>query len=95
MTPAGRERLEVLARRRWRLSLALTAAMLTTYFGFILLVAFDKPLLGTRLSEGLSLGMFLGAAVIVVAWLLTGVYVFWANRVYDAELARLVEEHRA
>jgi uncharacterized membrane protein (DUF485 family) len=95
MTPAGRERLEILARRRWRLSLALTGAMLTTYFGFILLVAFDKPLMGQRLAPGLSLGMFLGAAVIVVAWVLTGVYVAWANKVYDAQLARLVEEHRS
>ena len=56
MTPAGRERLEILARRRWRLALALTGAMLTTYFGFILLVAFDKPLMGQQLAPGLSLG---------------------------------------
>lgn len=95
MTPAGRERLEILARRRWRLALALTGAMLTTYFGFILLVAFDKPLMGQQLAPGLSLGMFLGAAVIVVAWVLTGVYVAWANKVYDAQLARLVEEYRS
>ena len=30
----------------------------------------------------------LGALVILVAWALTGIYVRWANRVYDAELAR-------
>ena len=37
---------------------------------------------------GLSLGILLGALVILVAWALTGIYVRWANRVYDAELAR-------
>jgi len=77
-----------LAARRWRIALVLTAAMLATYFGFVLLVAYDKPLLGTILMPGLSLGIVLGVVVILVAWALTGIYVRWANRVYDAELAR-------
>ena len=81
--------LAALAARRWRVSLLLTAAMLVTYFGFVLLVAYDKALLGQTLSPGLSVGILLGAAVILVAWALTGLYVRWANRTYDAELARL------
>jgi len=72
-----------------RLSVGLTAAMIATYFGFIVLVAYDKPLLGTLVAPGLSLGILLGALVILVAWALTGIYVRWANRVYDVELARL------
>lgn len=79
-------RIAGLAARRWRVALALTFAMLATYFGFILLVAYDKPLLGTLVAPGLSLGILLGALVIVVAWGLTGIYVRWANRTYDAEL---------
>ncbi|HSO39549.1 MAG TPA: DUF485 domain-containing protein [Labilithrix sp.] len=81
--------LEALAARRWRVSLLLTAGMLVTYFGFVLLVAYAKPLLGQTLTPGLSLGILLGAVVILVAWVLTGLYVRWANRIYDAELARL------
>ena len=80
--------LVALAARRWRIARALTASMLVTYFGFVLLVASDKPLLGKILMPGLSLGILLGALVILVAWALTGIYVRWANRVYDAELAR-------
>ena len=80
--------LVALAARRWRIALVLTASMLATYFGFVLLVAYDKPLLGTILAPGLSLGIVLGVVVILVAWALTGIYVRWANRVYDAELAR-------
>lgn len=80
--------LVALAARRWRIALVLTATMLATYFGFVLLVAYDKPLLGTILTPGLSLGILLGGLVIVVAWALTGIYVRWANRVYDGELAR-------
>ena len=71
------------------MALLLTAGMLVTYFGFVLLVAYDKPLLGRTLTPGLSLGILLGAIVILVAWALTGLYVRWTNRVYDAELARV------
>ena len=78
-----------LAARRWRVALLLTAGMLVTYFGFVLLVAYDKPLLGRTLTPGLSLGILLGAVVILVAWVLTGLYVRWTNRVYDAELERV------
>jgi uncharacterized membrane protein (DUF485 family) len=81
--------LEALARKRWRVAASLTAAMLVAYFGFILLVAFDKPLMGRILTPGLSLGILLGALVIVVAWALTGIYVLWANGSYDRAVHRL------
>ena len=74
---------------RWRVALSLTVAMMVVYFGFILLVAFDKPLLGRVLAPGLSLGMLLGALVIVAAWVLTWVYVHWANTHYDRQLREL------
>jgi uncharacterized membrane protein (DUF485 family) len=74
---------------RWRIAITLTIAMMVAYFGFILLVAFNKPLLGTLLAPGLSLGMLLGALVIVVAWALIWIYVVWANRHYDASIQGL------
>ena len=76
------------AYRQRRFALLLTIGMIALYFGFILLIAFDKPLLARKLSPGLSLGIVLGAAVIVVSWLLTWVYVRWANTHYDLELDR-------
>jgi len=81
--------LEAIAAARWRIAVALTAAMMAIYFGFILLVAFDKPLLGRLLRPGLSLGTLLGALVIVSAWALVGIYVRWANRHYDRAVASL------
>jgi uncharacterized membrane protein (DUF485 family) len=86
------EALRALAARRWRIAIALTAAMMATYFGFILLVAYGKATAGALVSEGLSWGILLGALVIVGAWAVTGVYVYWANRTYDPELARLRKE---
>ena len=80
-----------LSRQRWRIATALSAIMVLVYFGFVLLVAFDKPLLGTLLAPGLSVGVLLGALVIVAAWILTWYYVRWAN----AHLDRRVSEIRA
>ena len=78
-----------LAAARARVAGTLTAAVVGIYFGFIGLIAYAKPLLATRLRPGLSLGILLGALVIVVSWLLTWVYVRWANRSYDAALDEL------
>ena len=78
-----------LAARRWRLALALTAAMLVVYLGFILLIAFAKDVLAARLTGGLTVGILLGVLVIVSAWVLTWVYVRWANQVYDPALREL------
>lgn len=84
-------RLRVLARARGRIAGALTIAMIALYFGFIALIAFDPALLGRRVGSGLSLGIILGALVIVVSWLLTWFYVRWANTHYDAELKAIGE----
>jgi uncharacterized membrane protein (DUF485 family) len=51
--------------------------------------AFARPTLARLVAPGLSLGILLGALVIVVSWALTWTYVRWANRHYDVELDRL------
>ena len=81
-----------LAGAQWRLALRLTAAMMAVYFGFILMVAYAKPLLGRLLVPGLSLGTLLGALVIVSAWALIWIYVRWANGHYDATVKSLRKE---
>jgi uncharacterized membrane protein (DUF485 family) len=78
-----------LARRRWRVAIALTIAMVFLYFGFIALIAFNKALLARKVTEGLSLGILLGALVIIASWLLTWAYVRWANTHYDTALAAI------
>jgi uncharacterized membrane protein (DUF485 family) len=83
------ERLSALAAARWRIAIALTIAMTAIYFGFILLIAYNKPLLARLVAPGLSLGILLGALVIVLSWLLTWIYVRWANEHYDAKVADL------
>jgi uncharacterized membrane protein (DUF485 family) len=83
------DKLRALAARRWRIALTLTAVMIVLYFGFIALIAYDRPVLATLLAPGLTVGILLGALVIVVSWLLTYGYVRWANTRYDVALREL------
>ena len=80
-------RLTRVAAARWRLAILLTAVMTVIYVGFILLIAFNKPLLGKVLMPGLSLGILLGVLVIITAWVLIVIYVRWTNNHYDRVVA--------
>jgi uncharacterized membrane protein (DUF485 family) len=86
-----RDALHRIAASRRRVTGVLTGAMIFLYFGFILLVAFNKPLMGSLLVPGLSVGILLGVLVILSAWVLLGVYVLWANRSYDRQIAAFRE----
>ena len=78
-------RYQELKAKRSRFGWWLTLAMMLVYYGFILLVAFDKPFLATKLGAGVTtVGMPLGLAVIVFTVLITGLYVRRANSEYDA-----------
>jgi uncharacterized membrane protein (DUF485 family) len=81
--------LEALAARRFRVGAILTLVMLVVYFGFILLIAFNKDGLGELITDGLSWGMLLGVIVVFTTWVLTWIYVGWANRSYEPEVQRL------
>ncbi len=83
--------LDRLARLRGRVALGLTAAMLFVYFGFVLLVAYDRELLGRTIAPGLSVGIALGAGVIAFAWIVTGIYSRWAASRWDVEVEALRE----
>jgi uncharacterized membrane protein (DUF485 family) len=87
-----RTAIATLSAARWRVALPLTCAMMVLYFGFILLVAFNKPLLGRQVTDGLSIGILLGALLIVASWFLIWLYTRWANTHYDREIARLRRE---
>lgn len=83
-----------LVARRWRVSLALTACLFVLYYGFILLVAVNKALLARRFGGDTPIGIPIGAAVILGSWVLTAIYIVWANRHYDPEAKRLQDQFR-
>jgi uncharacterized membrane protein (DUF485 family) len=62
----------------------LTLAMMVVYYGFILLVAFNKEFLSQRLGEGvMTLGIPIGFGVIVFTVVITAIYVKRANSEFD------------
>lgn len=73
-----------LKARRTRFGVWLTIGMLVVYYGFILLVAFNKPLLASRIGEGvMTLGMPIGLGVILFTIVITAIYVQRANGEFD------------
>jgi uncharacterized membrane protein (DUF485 family) len=80
-----------LASQKRTISTILTVVELTLYFGFIALIAFNKPFLSGKLSEGsaTTIGIPIAVGVILLSWVLTGVYVYWANTSYDALVKRV------
>lgn len=94
MHKTAREMLEstefrALVRRKWSVSIALTAALFATYYGYILLVALNKPLLATKIGLNTTLGIPVGVGVILGSWVLTAIYILWANGAHDREVAAL------
>ncbi len=62
----------------------LTAAMLVVYYGYILLIAFNKEFLATKLGAGvMTWGIPLGLFVILFTVIITGIYVRRANSEFD------------
>lgn len=82
---ASDPRYQELKAKRTRFGVWLTLLMLVVYYGFILLVAFNKSFLATRLGEGVTtIGMPIGLGVIVFTVVITAIYVRRANSEFDA-----------
>ncbi|MTH47999.1 DUF485 domain-containing protein [Intestinirhabdus alba] len=74
-----------LVKKRQRFAFTLSLIVLIVYVGFILLIAFAPQWLGTPLHAGTSVtrGIPIGIGVIVISFILTGVYVWRANGEFD------------
>ena len=85
-----------LRARRSRFGWWLTLAMMVVYYGFILLVAFNKDFLSKHLGSGvMTVGIPLGFGVILFTIIITAVYVKRANTEFDdlsAAVAKAVQK---
>jgi uncharacterized membrane protein (DUF485 family) len=71
----------------------LTIIMLVVYYGYIMMIAFNKEFLAQKLGAGVtSVGIPIGVGVIVFTILITGVYVRRANSEFDALTEQLLKE---
>ena len=82
-----------LVNKRSIFAWVLTIIMLVIYYAFILLIAFDPAWLGKPVSEGMitSIGIPIGMLIIILAFILTGIYVQRANSEFD-ELTKQIKE---
>ena len=82
-----------LRRKRNAFGWTLTLLMLVVYFGYIALIAFNKPFLAQPIGNGVTtLGIPIGLAVIVFTIVITGIYVRRANGEYDRLTTEILEE---
>lgn len=81
-----------LVKSKNSISIFLTILELFVYFGFILLLAYGKDFLSAKFYGSITLGIPIGIGVIILSWILTGVYVTWANRSYDEKVAEIREK---
>ena len=79
---------------RSRYSIIMTLCVFAVYYGYILLVAFNKEWLGTKLGAGIttSVGIPLGVGVIVATIILTNIYIRRANTEFDNLNADIIRE---
>ena len=79
-----------LVRERTSFAWTMSGIMLVVYLAFIVMVAFGKGAMSSTIGDSsISWGILLGLAVIVFAFLLTGIYVARANSRFDDLTSRL------
>jgi uncharacterized membrane protein (DUF485 family) len=82
-----------LVEARTRFGWILAIIMLALYFGFVLIVAFAPGLFAVRIGSGVTtIGIPVGLAVILAAFVLAGVYVRRANSEFDDLTKQIVRE---
>ena len=79
-----------------RFSWILAIIVMVIYFSFVLIVAFQPQLFAIPISDGsvISWGIPIGAGVIILSFLLTGVYVIKANKTFDKLNEELLEKYK-
>ena len=84
----------LLVKMRSSYSIIMTLCVMAVYYGYILLIAFDKEWLGKKLGANMttSIGIPLGVGVIVATIVLTNIYVRRANTVFDPLNAEIIKE---
>ena len=75
-------------------AIILTILMMVAYYGYILLVAFNKQFLATKVAAGatMSVGIPLGIGVLVFTIVITAIYVRRANSEFDALTAEILKD---
>lgn len=78
---------------KWRVSLILGAMVFFLYYGFVFLMAYNKPFFANKVADiyvGIPIGVFVLASTILI----TVIYVSWANNTYDKLVDKVKDKIR-
>ena len=81
-----------LSSQKFAICTILTILELVLYFGFIALIAFNKPFLSQKLSGAITIGIPIAVGTIILSWIFTGIYIRWANNTYDVLVKKVKEK---
>ncbi|PRD65804.1 DUF485 domain-containing protein [Malikia granosa] len=82
-----------LQSKRNSFGVLLSILMLIVYYGYIALIAFNKPFLAQPLGAGVTtIGIPIGMAVIVFTIVITGIYVRRANGEFDELTKQILKD---
>ncbi|NML26836.1 DUF485 domain-containing protein [Zoogloea dura] len=71
----------------------MTILMLVVYYGYIVLIAFNKEFLAQKMGAGVtSVGIPIGVGVILFTVIITGIYIRRANTEFDALKEQVIKE---
>ncbi len=73
-----------LVSKRNSFATMLSIFVLAMFYGYVLVIAFNKELLATRIGEGVMTYAFpVGAAIIIISFITTLIYVIRANGEFE------------
>ena len=74
----------------------MSAVFLVWYFAYVLLSVFAHDFMATKVWGDINIGLLIGLGQFVSTFVITGIYVRWANREFDprAEAIRAELEER-
>ncbi len=73
-----------LVSKRSKFAWTLSIVILVVYYAFVLVIAFEPALLGAKIGDGvISVGIPVGIGIIVLSFILTGIYVKRANGEFE------------
>ena len=83
-----------LVGKRTRFAIILSLIVLVPYYSYMLLVSMQPQLFAAKISEGsvITIGWPIAALIVVVGWLLTGVYISRANGEFDRMTQEILKE---
>jgi len=84
---------QLLVEKRSSFAWTLSIIMLVVYYTFIMIIAFKPSIFAIKIGSGvITLGIPVGIAIIIISFILAGIYVYRANGEFDKLTQEIKDE---